>query len=118
MALFGGKKKNDESMALEAKGAHTPTSFMHADVILKPRITEKSHGMSENNNVFIFDVAMGATKGKVMSAIKELYKVIPVKVSVVPVPRKRRVSRGKVGYTGGGRKAYVYLKKGEKIEVA
>ena len=117
MALFGSKKNTSKDVAV--REASTGSSAVsHADVILRPRITEKAHNLSESANVFIFDVAMGASKGKVSMAIKELFKVTPVKVSIVPVLRKKRMVRGRVAFTGGGRKAYVYLKKGEKIETA
>ena len=115
MALFGAKKKTEEG---GAKGTSVTATGFGSQVILRPRITEKSHGMAEGHNVFIFDVAQGTTKGKVADAITELYKVVPVKISLVPVPRKRRMMKGRVIYTKGGRKAYVYLKKGEKIELA
>jgi large subunit ribosomal protein L23 len=117
MAIFGGKKSSKDEGAAKS-GEIVTGSHLGSQVILRPRVTEKSHGMAEGQNVFIFDVAEGASKGKIADAISELYKVVPVKVSVVPVPRKRRIIRGRVAYTKGGRKAYVYLKKGEKIEIA
>jgi len=35
----------------------------------------------------------------------------------VPIRSKEIIVKGKKGRTKGGKKAYVYLKKGEKIEV-
>ncbi|MBI2474433.1 MAG: 50S ribosomal protein L23 [Candidatus Taylorbacteria bacterium] len=115
MALFGAKKTKKAETPKEA-GVSVAT-HLGSQVIVRPRITEKSHTMAEGHNVFVFDVASGATKGKVADAIQELYKVTPIKVSVVPVPRKQRMIRGRIGYTNAGRKAYVYLKKGDKIEI-
>jgi large subunit ribosomal protein L23 len=117
MAIFSGKK-NTKKEIVAKEVSSIPSAVSHADVILRPRVTEKSHNLAEVANVFIFDVAMGASKGKVEMAVKDLFKVSPLKVSIVPVPRKKRVVRGRVAYTGGGRKAYVYLKKGEKLETA
>jgi len=37
-------------------------------------------------------------------------------VNILPVPRKKVMSKGKIGTRGGGRKALVYLKTGDKIE--
>ena len=90
-----------------------------SDVILKtiknPRVTEKVSNASAQN-VYTFNIAVSANKKEVEKAVFSLYKVKPVKVNVLPVPRKKIMSKGKVGIRGGGRKAFVYLKKGEKIE--
>ena len=117
MALFGSKKKKTEDTAAKLAAVSIGSNNLEGDVILRPRITEKTHTLAEGSNVFIFDVVRGSSKGKVADAIKSLYKVTPIKVSVVPIPRKKRTSRGRIAYTGGGRKAYVYLKKGEKLEL-
>ncbi len=49
--------------------------------------------------------------------IEKLYKVKPVKVNVLRIPRKNTSLRGKPSTHGGGRKAVVYLKEGDKIEL-
>lgn len=84
-------------------------------VLLRPRITEKATVLGEQN-VYTFDVAPRANKLTVAKAIVALYKVTPTKVRVIAVPRKKILVRGKWGMRGGGKKALVYLKKGEKIE--
>ena len=33
------------------------------------------------------------------------------------MPRKKVMHRGKIGMKGGGKKAYVYLKEGDSIEI-
>lgn len=52
-------------------------------------------------------------------AISELFKVMPRMVRVVAIPKKEVMTRGtnKKGTTAGGKKAYVFLKKGDKIEI-
>jgi len=85
-------------------------------VLINPRITEKAT-LSSEKNVFVFDVAPDANKFKVAEAIKYLYKVTPVKVNVVTVPAKRIVYRGKKGIKTGGKKAYIYLKAEDKINI-
>ena len=85
------------------------------NVILKPHITEKAGVLSEQN-VYTFQVTKTATKTDVKSAIKELYKVTPTKIAIATRPSKKIVSRGRVGTKSGLKKAYVYLKKGDKIE--
>lgn len=67
-------------------------------------------------NVYTFDVEKGANKTEIKKAIFALYKVKPVRVNVLPVPKKSTFSKGIVGSKSGGRKALVYLKKGDKIE--
>ena len=42
----------------------------------------------------------------------------PVKVNIVNSKPKKVVSKGKVGQTRGFKKAYVYLKKGDTIDIA
>ena len=92
---------------------------MKTSIIKNPRITEKAT-MLVLGACYTFDVASTATKNEIAKAIKELYKVTPRAVRTVTVPSKKVTPRGKrtkVGYTSAGRKAYVYLKKGDKIEV-
>ena len=84
-------------------------------VLLRPRITEKASFGAEQN-VYTFDITKSANKTEIKKAVFALYKVHSVKVNVLTIPRKNIVSRGKTGVRGGGRKAYVYLKKGDKIE--
>lgn len=89
---------------------------MNPNIILtKPRITEKSTMVAEHQ-VYTFDVARTTTKVEIKKAIKALYKVSPLKVNIVVIKPKNVMVRGKAGTRGGGKKAFVYLKKGDKIE--
>lgn len=85
-------------------------------IIVRPRITEKAAGQAENQNIFVFEVHKNATKDGVKKAIRELFNVSPVKVNITKLPSKNIVSRGKKGRTPSVVKAYVYLKKEDKIE--
>lgn len=85
-------------------------------IIKNPRITEKASFAAEQN-VYTFNISDSANKTEIKKAIFALYKVHPVKVNVLPVPKKEVFSRGKKGMRGGGRKAFVYLKKGDKLEL-
>jgi large subunit ribosomal protein L23 len=87
------------------------------DVLKGPRITEKSARSSENG-IYVFEVTPVATKASVKSAVKELYKVTPVSVNIAKTPKKNVMVRGRKGVKGGVIKAYVTLKKGDKIELA
>jgi large subunit ribosomal protein L23 len=136
MALFGKKTKTDEvkeqkatpatkARAEERKSAapasaNVSVSGKHAgSVILSPRITEKAAFLSQHN-AYAFNVTKNASKQEIMKAIQAIYKVTPVDVRVLPVLGKRVMTRsvGRVGRTASGKKAYVYLKKGETIDIA
>ena len=84
-------------------------------IIKNPRVTEKASNFVEAN-VYTFDVAPMANKIEVKKAILELYKVTPIKINITKIPRKKVFSRGRTGAKSGGKKALVYLKKGDKIE--
>ncbi|TSC77893.1 MAG: large subunit ribosomal protein L23 [Parcubacteria group bacterium Gr01-1014_24] len=85
------------------------------NIIKNPRVTEKA-SFAQEQNVYTFDISSSANKTEIKKAIFTLYKVKPVKVNVLRVPRKNIMSKGKAGVKGGGRKALVYLKMGDKIE--
>jgi len=116
MALFS-KNKKTVAKANEAgsAGTNTPVSFVH--LIKKPRITEKA-GIASESNVYTFEVDKNATKGKVKHAIAEMYKVSPVKVNIVNLHARKVFVRGKSGTQAGVKKALVFLKKGDKIDIA
>ncbi len=133
MSLFGSKKKTEASV--EAKPAKkavkakkevavvgTPSVVagrgIHADILIRPRITEKSPAMNESGNVFTFEVRANATKPMVAATVKALYKVTPTKIRMVNLPAKQVFVRGKKGQTNATKKAHVFLKKGDTINLA
>ena len=126
MALIGGKKntkvtKVKASKKTEVAVSATPDSKLdsfisEAHILIRPRITEKASERATNASVYVFDVDRKATKHQISHAVLSLYKVKAVKVAIVTVPAKKVFVRGKVGHTNKGKKAYVYLKKGDKIE--
>lgn len=122
MGIFGKKDTPKKEVVAEKKVAtksvvtknpvHTPS------VIVKPRITEKAALLSDKN-VYTFEVRKGATKFEVRDAIKALYNVTPIKVNIVNKQPRHTVSRsrGRDTIEHGLRKAYVFLKKGDRIEL-
>jgi len=93
------------------------SSALAEAVIISPRITEKASDMAADRNAYAFNVAPHATKNQIRQAVKDLYNVTAKKVHVVKLPRTRtRGRKGETGMTGGGKKAYVYLKEGDSIE--
>jgi len=85
------------------------------NIIKNPRITEKA-SFHTGQNVYTFDVTKPANKTEIKKAVFALYKVHSIKINVLNIPRKKIVSKGKTGVHGGGRKAFVYLKEGDKID--
>ncbi len=122
MALFGKNKKTEvkkDAVAVPAtvtKTAGTTIPSDSAHVLLNPRITEKAT-MHSADSVYTFHVAESANKHQIAQAVRELYKVTPRMVRVVRIPSKikRNMRTGKEGVKKGGKKAYVYLKKGDTI---
>lgn len=88
----------------------------YASVLLRPRITEKANNLVNNGNVHAFEIDASATKAQVAGAVKAFYKVTPEKINIVRNPSKNVFVRGKKGVKAGVKKAYVYLKEGDKIE--
>jgi large subunit ribosomal protein L23 len=86
-------------------------------IILGPRITEKAAYQAENN-AYVFNVAPRSNKIQIARAIKTMYKVNPIKVSVSVKKAIATNVRGVVGKTKLEKKATVYLPKNEKIELA
>jgi len=84
-------------------------------ILIRPHITEKATITSESA-VYVFEVDPKATKLLVFKAFQEKYKINPIKVSTVTIPAKNVFVRGKAGKKSGYKKAYIYLKKGTKIE--
>lgn len=89
---------------------------MNELIIKKPRITEKSGLQAEALGVYTFEVMPRANKKNVAKAIKEIYKVTPVKINITNLPAKVVFTKGKTGRKSAIKKAVVYLKKGDKIE--
>ncbi len=126
MALFSRKKSTDAKAEVAKTGAKkssvSPAAVIDRNlesVIVKPRITEKAVGKSEQN-VYTFVVARTATKYDVRDAVKALFGVTPVKVNIVNKTPRQYMSRvkGRTITEAGMKKAYVYLKKGDTIDLA
>lgn len=88
-------------------------------VLTRPRVTEKATYLASNDagGVYTFEVSGRANKVLVADAVKKLFKVTPLKVNIINTKAKTVFRRGKVGTVGGIKKAMVYLKKGDKIDL-
>jgi large subunit ribosomal protein L23 len=86
-------------------------------VLLSPRMTEKAALAQNRQNVYVFNVSKDANKKSVEQSVKAEYKVTPVKVRMTTIAKKPTFYRGRPGMKSGGKKAYVYLKKGDTIAI-
>lgn len=105
--------KKAETKAVAAPAVQSFTD--HADVIIRPLVTEKS-GILSQSGVYTFEVSRTATKSTIAKAAKTLYKVTAEKVAVMNAPSRSVWVKGKWGTTSGFRKALITVKKGEKID--
>lgn len=124
MALFTRKKKTEDKAGTATKSPAAAKAFVSglrdlSHVLRHARITEKAT-VNQMSGVYVFNVDTSVSKRDIIQAIKSLYSVTPRKVAVVTVPKKniRSMRTGRTGVRGGGKKAYVYLKKGETITIA
>lgn len=120
MALFRRTKEEKKEVAPKKEGAVSSRGASHgtAGVLHNPRITEKATN-HQAAGIYTFDVAQNATKRAVVAAVSLIYKVTPKKVRMVRIPAKIKRSQrtGARGVSRGGKKVYVYLKKGDTITI-
>lgn len=103
-------KKNIEEVVDTKKAKTHP-------LIKGARITEKA-ALGAEIGIYTFNVAPLSTKNEIKKAIKLIYGVHPERVSMTKITAKNVVRRGIIGTKKGGKKAVVYLKKGDKIVIA
>lgn len=85
-------------------------------VLRRPHITEKATDLTKADQ-YTFEVYPKTSKDDIKKAVRDLYGVDVVSVKVVTMPAKRIRVRGTEGWKGGGKKAIVRIKAGQKIEV-
>lgn len=111
--------KKSETKAVAPKKVSTGKGEMgdYSLVLSRPRVTEKASLKAEAENVYVFEVERSANKETIYRALVDLYKVTPRKIAIAQTPSKNVFSRGRKGVQKGVKKAYVYLNKGDKIEL-
>lgn len=85
-----------------------------ADIVIKPIVTEKATLLLEQNK-YVFDVVLKATKPQIKAAIESLFEVKVVKVNTLVPPRKKRRVGRFVGYKSQYKRAIVTLAEGDSI---
>ena len=85
------------------------------EVIKRPLVTEKGVAKKESERTLCFEVATDANKAQVKAAIEHLFKVKVADVRTANQVGKLRRRGRFTGYRSDWKKAYVTLKKGEKM---
>lgn len=113
---FFRTKENTETKAAENSQAVNASRRDLSWVLLRPRITEKATDVNKVR-AYVFDISMNANKQNVRDAVRDIYKVSPIKVCITSIKSKniRNARTGLSGTKSGGKKAFVYLKEGESI---
>lgn len=128
MALFGSKK-NTAKKAPAKKAAKKAPAKKAKDVafdkegkleryVASPRITEKAT-YAIAKGCYVFVVPDDATKKEIAKAIEATFKVTPRQVNIVRIAPRKVVSRARNtrGTKSGHKKAYVFLAKGDKLDI-
>lgn len=85
-----------------------------ADLILKPIVSEKATIQLEENK-YVFDVVLTATKTDIKAAIEDLFEVKVVKINTARLPRKKRRVGRFMGFKPQYKRAVVTLAEGDTI---
>jgi large subunit ribosomal protein L23 len=86
------------------------------EILVRPRITEKSTLLRENNG-YVIEVHPSATKGDIKLAIQKKFKVNVLRVRTIKIYGKYRRRTGPMGgYQSDRKKAIVTLQPGQQIK--
>jgi large subunit ribosomal protein L23 len=117
-------KKPEEKKATVKKAVKKTTAPKSAKagygtayrILMRPVISEKAT-MANQENKYIFEVAIKANKIEIKKAIEEIYGVTPIAVNVMNQRGKFVRFGRKTGRTKDTKKAIVTLKKGDSITI-
>jgi large subunit ribosomal protein L23 len=87
-------------------------------VLVGPHVSEKAAIAADENNQFVFKVAVDASKSEIKKSVEQLFKVKVDSVRTLKV--KGKVKRNRFGYSTKPtwKKAYVRLEQGQDIDFA
>lgn len=85
-------------------------------VLLVPRVTEKTTRVGEQSNQYVFKVVTDAEKSEVRDAVELLFGVNVESVRIVNVKGKNKSFRGRPGKRSDWKKAYVRVQEGQAID--
>lgn len=111
------KSKKTTAVATPAKKSQQ----FAKEITLKPRVSEKSYGLSELTNTYVFDVPTTANNLSVAGAVEAQYGVTVTSVRIANIPGKVKRAYRRRGRSVNSikrsniRKAYVTLVDGDKL---
>ncbi len=85
-------------------------------VLLSPRVTEKTTLVGEKSNQYVFHVIKDASKVEVKGAVELLFEVNVESVRMVNVKGKTKSFRTRPGKRSDWKKAYVRVQEGQVID--
>lgn len=85
-------------------------------VLLAPRVTEKTTRIGEQSNQYVFRVVTDAEKSEVRDAVELLFGVSVESVRIVNVKGKNKAFRNRQGKRSDWKKAYVRVQEGQAID--
>jgi large subunit ribosomal protein L23 len=85
-------------------------------VLLSPRVTEKTTRVGELSNQYVFHVVNDARKAEIKGAVELLFDVSVESVRVVNVKGKTKSFRQRPGKRSDWKKAYVRIQEGQVID--
>jgi ribosomal protein L23 len=93
---------------------------MDKSMILRPRLSEKTYGLSMSGNVYTIEVPASANKHAVARAVQAQFGVTPTTVNIANIKgkAKRTIYKGArpvAGRRSDVKKAYITLKTGDSL---
>jgi large subunit ribosomal protein L23 len=85
-------------------------------VLISPRVTEKTTRVGEDSNQYVFHVVPDASKSEVKGAVEMLFDVSVESVRIVNVKGKSKSYRLRPGKRSDWKKAYVRVQEGQVID--
>jgi large subunit ribosomal protein L23 len=85
-------------------------------ILVAPRVTEKSTQVGEKSNQYVFQVVTDASKAEVKGAVEMLFDVNVESVRIVNVKGKTKAFRMRPGKRSDWKKAYVRVQEGQVID--
>jgi len=85
-------------------------------ILLSPRVTEKTTRVGESSNQYVFHVISDANKSEVKGAVEMLFDVSVESVRIVNVKGKKKSFKMRPGKRSDWKKAYVRVQEGQVID--
>jgi large subunit ribosomal protein L23 len=86
------------------------------EVLLAPRMTEKSTRIAESSNQYVFKVTSDSNKTEIKDAVEKLFEVNVESVRIVNVKGKSKTFKMRAGKRNDWKKAYVRVQEGQVID--